>query len=134
MTYKPLAAYEKATAELSAFVTKNKTLLEAYNNLLLKQQQAEEELKYDVKTNLKDTVASDHFRVLYTVAKRRFYSPAIVFEAGPSVVKKLQEAGGLEVVTKVFDDLVEHDKLPRELRDEALVEEELSPRVTIKEL
>jgi len=134
---KALAAYTQAALAVKEFREKNAKVFGQYDSLLVAVTEAEKALKDEVKLNLKANIANEYIKVNYAPAFKKWYDPTIVFEmVTPKVKKTIIDAGALvqEIDKAKFEELVELGQVPVEVKQAAYKEQELAPRVSIKEL
>lgn len=134
---KTLETYTVALGEVSDFREKNEKVFGELDSLKIAVQEAEEELKKDVKENHKMNIANEFIKVTYSPAFHKGYRYDVIIEQATPKIKKALEEGKVithNVDTKGFEDLVEKGIVPVELKQAAFEEKELAPRVTIKEV
>lgn len=136
---KQLEKYTAASRAVADFKAKHAKIFSEFDVLLLNAGEAEAELKEYVKSDIKGNIANDFVRVTYSPAFKKGYDPKIVLKlATPKLRKEMTEAGALivkeEIVADRFEEMVEKGTVPVEIKQEAFVETELAPRVSIKEV
>ena len=135
---KTLTKFTKVSKAVLEFKEKNKKIFDEYNSLILKQNDAEIELKADVKDNIKATISNEFIKVTYTPAYRKWYDPSIIIGGvTPKVKKEMIEAGAIIIKTDIdkvkIEKFIENGKLPVEVKLAAFHEKEQTPRISIKE-
>lgn len=134
---KSLENHTEALQAVADFKEKNAKVFEALDSLNLSAQETEDTLKADVRDNHKVNISNGLIKVTYSPAFRKGYSYDIINDkATPTVKKVLREEGAIThaVDKKIFEDLVEQGVIPIQLKQDAFEEEEMSPRVMIKEV
>lgn len=136
---KSLEKYTKAMRAIADYREANTEVFDEYDSLLVKAQDAEAELKADVKENHKMNIANDFIKVSYSPAFKKGYKADVILKKVSSKVKKtLIEMGAIVVKEETdkdkIEEAVEKGIVPVKLRQEAYFEEKLTPRVTIKEV
>lgn len=133
---KQLEAYTEAANAVAEFREKNSKIFAKFDALLLDQAEKETALKAYIKENIKDNIANDYFKVTYAPSYKKFYDATKVLALiKPKAKAALEKAGAISVNidTTIFEDLVEKGEIPVEVKQEAFVEIEQAPRVSIKE-
>jgi hypothetical protein len=135
---KQLEKYTSASMAVAAFKAKHGKVFAEFNALILAASEAEAALKTYVKEEVKGNVSNEFVKVTYSPAFSKFYDPATVLKmATPKLRKEMMANGALVIEEKVdkvkFTQMVEEGIVPVEIKQAAFREEELAPRVTIKE-
>lgn len=136
---KQLEKYTAASMAVADFKAKHAKLFSELDALLLEAGEAEAALKEYVKTEVKGNIANEHIRVTYSPSFKKGYDAKVVLKlASPKERKAMEAAGALivreEVDSTRFEELVEKGQVSVEIKQEAFVETELAPRVSIKEV
>lgn len=137
MSNPKLAKYTKAAQAVADFKKKHAKMFDEYSSLLVKEQDAEMELKAEVRDNVKATIANDFIKVTYTPVWRKWYDADIIIgRVSPKVKKQMLDEGviitKIEIDKKKLEDFVESGKVPAEIKQAAFNEAESTPRITIK--
>lgn len=136
MKNKKLEAYTQALIAVADFQKKHKKMFEEYRSLQIAVSDAEAELKKEVKTNIKANIANELIKVTYSPAFKKYYDFDVIMEKTTPKQRKALEAANAIIRTldkSVFEDLVEKGIIPVEIKQAAFREEEMAPRVSIKE-
>lgn len=134
---KTLENYTGAIVAVADFRKKHKKVFEELDSLQIRTQDAEQALKADVKDNHKTNIANDKIKVTYAPAYRKWYDFDIILGMiTPKQRKELEEADAIttSLDKKIFEDLVEKGVIPINVKQSSFKEEEMSPRVIIKEV
>lgn len=134
---KTLEKYTEAFLAVSDYRKKHSKIFDEYDSLRVKLQDADDELKADVKDNHRMNIANDLIKVSYAPAFSKGYNSRIILDmVTPAVKKKLYDMGAIVVEEKAdkekIEEAVEKGIIPTEVKQAAFEEKELTPRVSIK--
>lgn len=134
---KSLEKYTKALKEISDFKEKNESVFDEFDSLQITLQEAETELKNDVRENHKMNIANEYVRVTYSPAFTKSYKSEVLRQLlTPKKFKDLVNMGAIiveeKVDGKVLSEAVEKGIIEVQVQQKAFHEQELAPRVSIK--
>ncbi len=130
-----LALFTGSSAELREYVGKHKKVFDDFERLENEKITASNALKMAVREE-QTNIATDHVKVTYSPAFRKWYDAEVLINKATPKVKKLLQATCIsQAVDKpAFEQLVERGEVPVELQQAAFKEEPMAPRVIIKEI